>query len=27
MRYGWEVAHHIGSLDVGHCVVVLDSVV
>lgn len=27
IRYGWEVAHHIGSLDIGQCVVVKDSVV
>jgi DUF1009 family protein len=27
IHYGWEVAHHIGSLDIGQCVVVKDSVV
>ena len=27
IRYGWEVAHHIGSLDIGQCIVVKDSVV
>jgi DUF1009 family protein len=27
IRYGWEVAHDIGRLDIGQCVVIKDRVV
>jgi hypothetical protein len=27
IRYGWEVAHEIGRLDIGQCVVIKDRVV
>ena len=27
IRYGWEVAHEIGRLDIGQCVVIKDKVV
>jgi DUF1009 family protein len=27
IRYGWEVAHEIGRLDIGQCVIVKDRVV
>ena len=27
VRYGWEVAHEIGRLDIGQCVIIKDQVV